>query len=234
MPTIITGFNTFDYRSDSLVIPSLITRIDFITPNVKLNQVEILIFDEQSQLTNIDNHFFFHCLPNLKRILQYPLILSICDMSFKNLNRLTSFTPVSFEEMIGTARIPPHINYLGDFSFFNTSVEKVIFESSITYLGTSAFSECSHLTSVIGYQSNIIPPYMFSNSTKLQRFSYHDKTILFGCYLGNISIVNDHAFSGSNPFLCIYKGWSKNITIGINNERLTDTIGSENWCQNES
>jgi hypothetical protein len=75
---------------------------------------------------------------------------------------------------------------------------------------------------------------MFSNSTNLQYSFYHDKTILFGCYLGNLSIVNDYAFSGSNPFLCIYKVWPKKITIGINNERLTDTIGSENWCQNES
>jgi hypothetical protein len=121
-------------------------------------------------------------------------------MSFKNLNKLTSFTPVSYEEMIGTAWISHHINYLSEFSFFNTSVEKIIFESSITYFGTSVFSECSHLTSVIGYHSNIIPHYMFSNSTKLQRFSYHDNTILFGYYLSNISTVNGYAFSGSNPF----------------------------------
>jgi hypothetical protein len=232
-PRVPIGFASSSYSSDTLIISNLIFKISFKSSQNKLTQVSSLIFEDKSQMKSIDNNLFFSSLPELTLVSQYPPIRQICDRAFINSPKLRTFTASTFPDIIGMVVISYHTQHIGEYSFHNTSIEKIVLTFGITVIGDGAFSGCKNLTSLVGYPLRIVPPYLFANSSKLETFIYNDKPYNLGCYLGRINYVKSRAFPDSGFFFCIYEDSFKNLLMDDGNIRLENTINSKLWCREE-
>jgi hypothetical protein len=231
-PTVVEDFTGVVNVNPVLVISNLITAIIFLTNYNKILTVTSLIFQPESQLRGFSNSFFFQGLPNLEKISLYPPNVNIYTGAFQNLVRLRTFTPYPFDDKIGVVQISYLTKIIGDSAFFNTSIEKVEFEthSTMEVIGLRAFSRCPFLTSVVGYPLQHVPALLFADSSNLQQFQYFNQKPNIGCYLGDIKYVAMEAFSGEGQFICVNKEGIEQVIIGEDNDRLTRAINSRKWC----
>ena len=116
----------------------------------------------------------FTASPTLKSIGEgvFAACHNLKEADISTIPELTKVPSSLFEECINlkTVTLPQEINSIGSDAFSNTGFEKFEFPGTITYIGSSAMSQCQELQSVDLSKTDlsVIPEALFENCTRLK------------------------------------------------------------------
>ena len=192
---MLDGNNEYSEVTEIEIPNSVININDYAFQGLtSLNKV---IFEENSQLTNIGNNAFSNCT-NLKSITIPNSVISIRDNVFYNCKNITSI------------EISNSVTFIGSSAFSNcTSLVSITIPNSITSIGNSVFRECTSLESIeIPNSVTSIGNYAFYNCTSLESIKIPNSVISIGesafsictslksmVLPNSITSIGDYAFS---------------------------------------